>query len=76
MRGTLIIIGALVVLTGVVWILQGINVLPRLVYDRPDQMGLRRDGSGYDRGRSVMDHRVSPRRELASQYPSASLRGL
>jgi hypothetical protein len=29
MRGTLIIIGALVVLTGVVWILQGINVLPR-----------------------------------------------
>ena len=28
MRGTLIIIGALVVLTGVVWILQGINVLP------------------------------------------------
>jgi hypothetical protein len=30
MRGTLIIIGALVVLTGVVWILQGINVLPGL----------------------------------------------
>ena len=28
MRDTLIIIGALVVLTGVVWILQGINVLP------------------------------------------------
>ena len=28
MRGTLIIIGALVVLTGFVWILQGIKVLP------------------------------------------------
>ena len=28
MRGILIIIGALVVLTGVVWILQGFNVLP------------------------------------------------
>ena len=28
MRGTLIIIGALLALTGVVWILQGINVLP------------------------------------------------
>ena len=32
---------------------------PRLVYDRPDQMGVRRDSSGYDRGRSVMDRTAS-----------------